>query len=192
MFSHLTDLLRQEIETVKQVLTANDWFRALPVIITVASPPYVTCPAARPGSMGSECLLANYMFAFPDTRDWRIYDHCAALTRLYSAYEQFVGSLVKEYLVLLPALYPAYADLPLALKKKHCAGVGHILKIMGSGKRYKRLLDKDIARDLAAGLIGCSPYTLLPEAFFAELNNLRFSVLCQLFLNLGCKHRTNS
>jgi hypothetical protein len=124
----------------------------------------------------------------PAKLDWQIYDHCAALTRLYSAYERFVGNLISEYVVMLPELYASYADLPTSITTQHRVGIGQILLKIGEKGPYKDLEERVVVRELAVGLSGAAGYKLLPNAFFIERQNLRFEVLVRLFSSLGLEH----
>src|SRR5205807_4397155 len=119
-------------------------------------------------------LLPN----MPAKLDWQIYDHCAALTRLYAAYERYVGELVSEYVRLLPKIYVKYSELPPEITNQHRVGVGQILLKIGEKGPYKNLEEQVVVRELAAGLSGASEYTLLADAFFIDRQNLRFEMLC--------------
>jgi hypothetical protein len=129
--------------------------------------------------------LAGLLPGVPDKLNWQIYDHCAALTRLYAVYEQFVGELVAEYVRLLPSLYTKYSDLPDSVTTQHRVGIGHILLKMGEKGPYRDLEEHSVVRELAAGLSGASEYRLLADAFFTDRQNLRFETLSRLFASLG-------
>ncbi|MGD1920686.1 MAG: MAE_28990/MAE_18760 family HEPN-like nuclease [Pleurocapsa sp.] len=60
----------------------------------------------------------------PKTQEWRIYDHCAAVTKLYAIYENFVEDLIKDWLRLLPELFLNYDDLDDRIRNTHQSGVG--------------------------------------------------------------------
>ena len=128
--------------------------------------------------------LASLLPQAPDKLDWQVYDHCAALTRLYAVFEQYVGELVDEYVRLLPQLYVKYTDLPESITNQHRVGIGTILLKIGVKGPYKELEEQAIVRELAVGLSGATEYKLLPDAFFIERQNLRFDVLCKLFRSL--------
>jgi hypothetical protein len=121
----------------------------------------------------------------PEKLDWQIYEHCAALTRIYAVYERFVFELVVEYVRQLPDLFEAYSDLPAVVAKQHRLGIAFILARMSDQGRYKHLKEHAIVIDLAAGLSGQQRFRLLPDAFLADRPNLRFQVVSQLFQSLG-------
>lgn len=123
----------------------------------------------------------------PEKLDWQIYDHCAAVTRLYAAYERFVSELVSEYIRILPELFGTYPELPKAVVRQHRIGIGHILLKMGKKGPYKDLEDSVIVHEFSRGLSGQSGYSLLPNAFFVSRENLRFGTLIRLFGSLGFK-----
>ena len=47
----------------------------------------------------------------PDQLEWRIIDHCAAVTRVYAIYEQFAHEMIREHLGLLQGRI-SFSDLP--------------------------------------------------------------------------------
>jgi hypothetical protein len=189
MFSHLMSQLRADVETVQSVLVTSNALRELLIARSaLLSELSSTTPAGADDIVQTAHDLARLISNTPNKLDWQIYDHCAALTRLYAAYERYVGELVSEYVRLLPKLYIRYSDLPASITTQHRVGVGHILLKIGEKGPYKNLEEQVIVRELAAGLSGASEYTLLADAFFIDRQNLRFEMLCRLFSALGFKH----
>jgi hypothetical protein len=186
MFAHLTSQLESEVQTALKVLGVNEAVRDL----LISQHDFLsTIPAELPA--GAEpaiqtahllgCLISNA----PGKLDWQVYDHCAALTRIYAVYERFVSDLVAEYVNMLPKLYEKYSELPLAVAKQHRRGIGYILLKLGETGLYKNLEEEVVVAQLAAGLSGVAGYTLLTEAFFIDRQNLRFEALVRLFGSLG-------
>ncbi len=186
MFSHLTSQLNSELETVRKVLAINEALRDVLITHHDALTALPTDPPAGVGDIARAAhAVSRLVPGAPDKLDWQVYDHCAALTRLYAVYERFVGDLVAEYVRLLPKLYGKYSDLPPSITIQHRLGVGHILLRMGKKGLYKKLEEQVVVRELATGLSGASEYTLLADAFFIDRQNLRFDVLVRLFSALG-------
>jgi hypothetical protein len=193
MFSHLTYRLQADVETVQKVLVTNNALRELLIAknaVLTRGP--IAAPAGIDDIVQTVHDLAGLISNAPNKLDWQIYDHCAALTRLYAAYEQYVGELVGEYVRLLPRLYVKYSELPASITTQHRVGVGHILLKIGEKGPYKNLEEQVIVRELAAGLSGASEYTLLADAFFIDRQNLRLEMLCRLFSALGFSHCARS
>ena len=185
LFLRLTSRLRGQIDIIRKTLSMADGLRTL---LTT----HRTLLSATQGAfpLGAEPLnhaaygLANLLPEAPDKLDWQVYDHCAALTRLYAVFEQYVGELVDEYVRLLPQLYAKYTDLPECITSQHRVGIGTILLKIGDKGPYKELEEHVIVRELAVGLSGATEYKLLSNAFFIERQNLRLDVLCKLFRSL--------
>ena len=185
LFSFLTSRLRSEIDVIQKTLSMADGLRTL---LTT----HRTLLSAMQGAfpLGANPLnhaaygLASLLPQAPDKLDWQVYDHCAALTRLYAVFEQYVGELVDEYVRLLPQLYAKYTELPECITNQHRVGIGAILLKIGEKGPYKELEEQVIVRELAVGLSGATEYKLLSDAFFIERQNLRFDVLCKLFRSL--------
>lgn len=186
MFSHLISQLNRELETAQEVLAINEALRDLLIVQKDAlSALPAELPAGADDSAKAAHALGRLAARAPSKVDWQIYDHCATLTRVYAAYERFVGDLVAEYVRILPKVYGKYSDLPASITTQHRVGIGHILLRMSKKGLYRKLEEQSVVRELATGLSGASGYTLLADAFFIDRQNLRFDVLASLFGHLG-------
>jgi len=121
----------------------------------------------------------------PDRINWRVFDHCAAVTRLYALYEQFVVDLVEDYLRQLPEMFPCYGDLPQTLRTQHRTGIGQILQKWSEGGPYGHLTEMSLASGLVDGLRKQPTYKLPADAFLVDPHNYRADVLVKLFGHLG-------
>ena len=119
---------------------------------------------------------------------WLVYDHCAALLRLYAVYSIFIEDLVADYLLYLPGLYETYGQLPEVILKQHRTGFGQILLRLGDAGPYRHLREGDIILQLSQGLGGAQPYSLLKDAFFVDRRNYRSDALARLFGSLGVEN----
>jgi hypothetical protein len=114
-----------------------------------------------------------------------IYDHCAAVTRLYALYEYFVEELVQDYLRRLPEIFASYSDLPPSTRSQHRIGAGQIMQKWSESSPYKHLAEETIASGLVDGLRGQRNYKLLPDAFLIDPQNYRADILARIFGYLG-------
>lgn len=186
MFSRLTSQLHDELETAQKVLGINQSLRELLIsqhAALSAIPEELTEEAD--GSAKVLHAVSRMDAQAPGKLDWAIYDHCATLTRIYAAYERFVGDLVTEFLRLLPSIYRKYSDLPSSITTQHRVGIGLILSKMGGRGPYRTLDEHAVVSGLAAGLSGAPEYAVLADAFFIDRQNLRFDTLVRLFGALG-------
>jgi hypothetical protein len=115
---------------------------------------------------------------------WAFHDHCAAITRLYSILEEFVDSVLKEYLALLPDIFPNYNDLPQPTLTQHRIGVSQILAKLGGKGLFGHLTEIETLRGITNGYSG-QKYTLLSEAFLTDTQNYRAEQINALFAYLG-------
>ncbi len=171
MFSSLTGQLGKEVEALKKILGVNAKLRDL--------------HAGGHARNSSDTIFAEVLSAAPDRINWRVFDHCAAVTRLYALYEQFVESLVEDYLRQLPEIYSSYSDLPPALRIQHRTGTGQILQKWSEGGPYGHLAETSVASGLVDGLRGQPAYTLLADVFLIEPHNYRADILVKVFGHLG-------
>ncbi|MEA5555293.1 MAE_28990/MAE_18760 family HEPN-like nuclease [Nodularia spumigena CH309] len=132
----------------------------------------------------TELVLNELLQDIPKAREWRIYDQCAVLTRLYAIYERFVEELISDWLILLPGLYPCYSDLEKTIRTTHQLGVGRLLTELNKS-RYERLTVKKVMQGLFDGTTGEKKYELLPDAFLIHEQNLRRETLERLCANAG-------
>lgn len=157
---------QQNIAVVKKSVETSDQIRSLLLA----------------GTDHLSTLIANY----PDNTNWRIYDHCAALTRLYAIFENFVEGILSDFLGMLPTLF-RYADLGEGFHKEHRDGVAYILKRIET-YRYRELLLSEIVKDYDRALSGEDEYRILPHSLLAHEQNLYLPIVENLFARLGIKN----
>lgn len=116
---------------------------------------------------------------------WKIFSHCASVTRLYAIYESFVYDLLSSWLNILPSIYDSYSRLPETIAKNHRVGVGSLLQKFGGGTRTEALTELSIVQPLFSGLSGQKDFALIPDAFFIDSKNLRYEELCGLFAKVS-------
>ncbi|HEY1528352.1 MAG TPA: MAE_28990/MAE_18760 family HEPN-like nuclease [Candidatus Angelobacter sp.] len=186
MFSSFTNRLLVEVDTIKLVLDAHDTLRALVYPREPNGTPTET-PSPREGvpPANLEKHLDEIRGSGLSKPSWQVYDHCAAFTRLYAVYEQFVEDLASDYLRVLPDLYRKYLDLPVNVRKQHRIGIGQILMKLGKDGPYKELDEGSVIKGWSEGLAGNLRYTLLPDAFLIDPQNYRAEILAGLFRYLG-------
>jgi len=118
----------------------------------------------------------------PDRLEWRVIDHCAAVTRIYAIYEQFAHEMIREHLSLLQDRL-SFSDLPDPIQSSYRMGIAKILE-KKEGPRYS---DLDLAQ-LIGGYeraLNDTNYTLEPRAMLMQQQNLRFPELCRFMKACG-------
>jgi HEPN superfamily protein len=184
MFSGFTSRLQQEVETIKLVLDTHDGVRGL-IFRQNATQSALEATATQQPDSDTERAIDRIRATAPLRPSWQVYDHCAAFTRLYAVYEQFVENLVSEYLRMLPSLYARYEDLPPAVTTQHRLGTAQVLQKLGKDGPYRDLEERSIIGDLSHGLLGNPNYKLLRHAFLIDPQNYRAEVVIKLFSYLG-------
>jgi hypothetical protein len=176
MFAHRFATLRSDIGLIKQCLSAT---KALRDLSQSSLGKHTIEPAV--------CPFEEATKRFPNSVGWRVFDHCAAITRLYAVYERFTIDLLASWLLALPALFPSYSSLPPQIRKQHCIGVAQILPKVGEG-RYSHLSTASVIESLNACLNGAIPYSLQLEPFLVSDQNLRHNTLEQMFGRAGLQN----
>ncbi|WP_013320950.1 MAE_28990/MAE_18760 family HEPN-like nuclease [Gloeothece verrucosa] len=137
--------------------------------------------------------LTSIKNTIPNVDDWRVYDHCAVVTRLYAIYENFIESLIKDWIARLPNLFSCYLDLPEEIRGTHQIGVANLLIVLKKKKnRYEHLSIEDVIRGLYLGNTpNQNQYDLIPDAFLFHDQNLRKDALQKLFAEAGISKAWN-
>jgi hypothetical protein len=120
-----------------------------------------------------EALLADRDAA--SRQEMKLYSMSACVTRLYAIYEDFVETLVSDYLDVIPELC-AFEDLAESVRAEYRVGISHLLNRLDS-PRYSHLNHADLIRWYHEALIAQRPYRFVPEALTRHDENLRLSVL---------------
>lgn len=120
--------------------------------------------------------------ATPERIEWRVIDHCTAVTRIYAIYEQFAQEMLREHISLLQSRMK-FDDLSSDLKKAYRKGLAEIL-LKKDGPRYGNLNLSDIISQYDRALSGKS-YALEPQALLITEQNLRIPELNRLYAASG-------
>lgn len=175
MFSTVITQLSKELEDVKEIVSWQDNLRATVFARIGDSPPIFIEDGA----------LKAIQERAPNKLAWQLFDHCAAVSRIYALFEQAVGDLVAEYLAFLPGIAPDYADLHENTRLQYRLGVAQILSKWKSTKSlYSYLTEDVIAAGLADGLRK-KPYSLLRDAFLIDTDNYRTDTITRIFKRFG-------
>ncbi|MCC5634356.1 hypothetical protein LC593_00525 [Nostoc sp. CHAB 5844] len=176
MFQDILMRVKVNVNTVRSIIKTNDRLMEI---------------SFAPGAIikkeigeETELIFSQLLQDIPKATEWRIYDHCAVVTRLYAIYERFVEKLISDWLILLPELYPNYSDLDETIRSNHRLGVGKLLTELNKN-RYEHLSPKKVMQGLFYGTTGEKEYELLPDAFLIHEQNLRWDTLERLFASAG-------
>jgi hypothetical protein len=143
---------------------------------------FPTNPAGEDPAVGAALKLLRD--TAPARPVWALHDYCASVTRLYSILEEFVDSILKEYLTLLPEIFPNYNDLPQPTLVQHRMGVSQILAKLGDKGLFRHLTEIETLRGITNGYSG-QKYALLSDAFLTDTQNYRTEQINALFAYLG-------
>lgn len=172
MYNAFFQRTKEAITELEKHIRASDRFR------TAVFDDTLQCAAGTPcfdPALGSPEEVA-------DRLQWRIIDHCAAVTRIYAIYEQFAHEMIREHLGLLQGRL-TFSDLPETIRSSYRLGIAKIL----AKKEGPRFADLDLA-DLIGGyeraLVG-KEYSLEPRAMLMQEQNLRLPELHRLMNACG-------
>jgi hypothetical protein len=133
---------------------------------------------------GEKCLSLNdVLSSAPDATNWKIIDHCSAVTRVYALFESFVLQVLREYLAFLSSAYTLSA-LGIEFRAKYTRGIGQIL-LDQDKQRYQRLDVGSVLSGANDAIAGKAGYQIQPEALLRAEQNLRMPELQRLFSQCG-------
>jgi hypothetical protein len=171
----LTDALLQAemaADTVKQMISLGDKLRLISFDNTME---YAT--------LRSSPIVSSLIDTTPESTLWRVFDHCAAVTRLYAIFERFIGECVRAWLGELPSL-GAYTALPEGFRTVHRRGVARVL--MDHDKaRFSSLAVPSILANYLNAVNDGPNYFVLPEAFLNDSRSFQPNRINELLSNLG-------
>ncbi|ACK72593.1 conserved hypothetical protein [Gloeothece citriformis PCC 7424] len=177
MFDELLKTMKENISTVRSLIQTNEKLRDI-----------LFGRESTSENNENEFLdLTSLKTTVPKIEDWRVYDHCSVVTRLYAIYENFVESLIKDWIIELPNLISSYLDLPEVIRGTHQIGVANLLLELKKKKnRYEHLSIDLVIRGLYFGHSSINnQYDLIPDAFLFHDQNLRKDALQKLFAEVG-------
>lgn len=168
MFWPIVERVRRDLEDLQNVVDTNERLKA-----------HIFSPAAE-----NDAELRSIRLTSPTRSAWALYDHSAAVTRLYAILEDYIDSIIKEYLEALPDIYPKYLDLPLPIINQHRLGVAQILSKLGDKGLYRHLSERATLEGISEGNLG-RQYSLLPDAFLTDTQNYRADQINAAFAYLA-------
>jgi hypothetical protein len=177
MFQELLNTVKVKTSTVRALIQTNERLREI-----VFGRGSVTRQESD-----EDTELTGLIKGVPGVTDWRVYDHCAVVTRLYAIYERFVENLITDWVRLLPSIFPRYVDLEETIQNTHRMGVGRLLCDLKKN-RFEHLSIDQVVQGLFRGVTGEEEYALLPDAFLLHEQNLRKGVLEQLLAGAGIQN----
>lgn len=130
-------------------------------------------------------LLETFRTTSPPKIDWRIHDHCAAISRLYALFEEAICEIVTDYVRLTPKYFPKFEDLREPFRKQYRIGIGTILTKWAPSNSLFPFAEENIAAGLADGLRGYDKYNLLADAFLLTSENFRWSTVNKILSDIG-------
>lgn len=164
MYNAFLNRTQETISALRKHIYASDRFR------TAVFDETLQCSAASP------CfdLELGSIDSAPSRIEWRIIDHCAAVTRIYSIYEQFAHEMIREHLSLLQGRI-AFAELPEKIRSSYRSGIAKIMEKIG-GPRFAALDLGQLIAGYHEALSG-NAYAIEPQAMLIQEQNLRFPEL---------------
>lgn len=136
----------------------------------------------RAAETGSDSLNELRRAGVPDKLEWRVIDHCAAVTRIYAIYEHFAHEIIRERLVLLQQNF-LFSQLPSGVRTAYRIGLSRILEKKES-PRFKEVILPDLVQQYRNALHD-EEYAFEPAAFLLQEQNLRLPELGRLMAGCG-------
>ena len=176
MVSRLVEECVAEISTVKSLIAVSEKLRAmLGGHWDAAAQAVVQHP-----------LVADVLTNVPQPADWKVFEHCATLTRLYAIFERCVSRVVRAWLAELPLNSEKYESLGATFQGIHRRGVARVLLDLDKD-RFSHLKVDGVLSGFMDAVNGKTPYSVLPEAFLFDNRSLKRERLDELFAQVRLK-----
>lgn len=144
----------------------------------------VGAPELECADENAKCLeVRRIMGEASDTTNWRVIDHCAAVTRSYALFESFVMEVLREYLTFLSRAYKL-SGLGSDFAIRYTRGIGRILQDQHK-HRYRNLNIATVITGVGEALGDKDGYHIQAEALLRTEQNLRMAELHRLFNDCG-------
>ncbi|MEG3146338.1 MAE_28990/MAE_18760 family HEPN-like nuclease [Sphingomonas sp. RT2P30] len=119
----------------------------------------------------------------PTSMQWRVQDHCAAVSRIYALFEQFCENLLADW-IEFRAKGCLYNLLPDKIKEGYASGIVFVLGNI-SRVKYSHLVEGTLISEYNTALSGEIGYVLSAECLPHHKNNLRWDDLLEIFSRCG-------
>ena len=172
MFDELLKTVSSQVSTVRAMISLNHQLRGI-----------VFGDALTRQTFEENVQLKALIEVGVSDREWRLYDHCSVVMRLYAIYESFVKKLITDWLQRLPDLVSSYDDLGEKFHNTHQDNIGRLLRDLNKD-RFQHLTNRQVVEGLYLAVTGAK-YELLPDAFLFHDQNLRKDTLQKLLADAG-------
>jgi hypothetical protein len=112
----------------------------------------------------------------------KVYSVASCVTRLYAIYENYIQSILSDYLDEISSLY-LFESLSERFQNYYRIGFSQILSRIGQS-RYNHLSHTQLINTYDKTISGIFPYQFIPEALLRHDQNLRLNTLNELFSKL--------
>lgn len=120
-----------------------------------------------------DALLANQDAGI--RQEMKLYSVSSCVTRLYGIFENYVETLISDYLDVIPDIF-AFDELSASMRKEYRVGISHLLSRL-DGPRYSHLNHSDLIRWYHEALASQRPYRFVAPALTRHDENLRIPVI---------------
>lgn len=113
------------------------------------------------------------------------YDYNSIIVSMYGLLEQYIQSLIREYLEALQKIVPSYSKLPEQVVNNHVAASFELIKQTEQSRYRGTNTKKEIIHKLNSCLSNPDQYRLNAEAFCHHTANFRSDVIDDFFRKVG-------
>jgi hypothetical protein len=136
---------------------------------------------------GSNCkiLISDLQAHFKTQNSKATFEYNTIIVSLYGYVEQYVESLIGEYLTYLSDTVPSYGQLPGALQQRHLDLSLDLIKLTDHVQKYQAVKKEIVIANLHSCFGTPNSYTLNIEAYTHHGANLRQKTITEMFLQCG-------
>lgn len=118
--------------------------------------------------------------------DKKIFDYKLAILILYGAFENYIESIISQYILKLNIAVDSFSRLPMQIQSRHTELSAKLISFICAGyTKYEQLDNADIIKRLYSCYATPQNYQLNVDAFTQHSSNLRINTIRELFAGIG-------
>lgn len=116
----------------------------------------------------------------------KIFDYKLAILILYGSFENYVESIISQYILKLNATVDSFLKLPKQIQSRHTELSAKLMGLVCAGyNKYEQINNADVVKRLYSCYTTPQDYKLNIAAFTQHSSNLRINIIRELFAGIG-------
>lgn len=116
----------------------------------------------------------------------KIFDYKLSILILYGAFENYIESIISQYILKLNVAVDSFSNLPKPIQSRHTELSAKLISLICAGySKYEQIDNADVVKHLYSCYATPQNYQLNVAAFTQHSSNLRIGTIRELFAGIG-------